>query len=581
MARLRFPLSRVGKEMMNDRRNKDFKYNRHRSQLCSLCLISLLFAVITTTDATAFAPVKKKTKRPKGERIVLVHADKLHYDMMKNPNANILNGNVEFTHGNIKLFCDSAYFYKATNSFEAFSHVKMIQGDTLSLTGDYLKYDGDAQMAQARKNIHLKHRGTLLVTDSLNYDKLYNLGYFFDGGKLHDGNNVLVSDWGEYSPQTREAVFNYHVKLTNNRFTLTSDTLHYNTLTKKTHIVGPSNIISNGNKIYTERGYYDTSKDYAELFDRSVVVNGKSTMTGDSMYYDKKNGKMHAYHNIVYNDKGNKNLLTGDYCEYDDTTGYAMATKNAVVRDYSSPDTLYMHADTFNIFTYNIRTDSVYRLIHGYHKARAFRTDVQSVCDSLKYDSKEKKMTMYGNPIVWNGNQQLLGEEIQVFMSDTTIDSVHVIRQTLLAQKLDSSYYNQVAGREMFAYFKDGKLSWSKVIGNVDVAYYPYDSDSTMIGLNRLQTSELRMYMKDRKMSHIWSAPANGTMYPLALAPEDQFFLSNFAWFDYIRPKNKDDIFVWKEKAEGTALHETARRQAPLQTLSEIAKKKLGKPAAK
>lgn len=166
-------------------------------------------------------------------------------------------------------------------------------------------------------------------------------------------------------------------------------------------------------------------------------------------------------------------------------------------------------------------------------------------------------------------------------MSDSSLDSVHVIRQTLLAQQLDSANFNQVAGREMFAYFKDGKLSWSKVVGNVDVAYYPYDSDSTMIGLNRMQTSELHMYMKDRKMNHIWSAPANGTMYPLKLAPEDQLFLKNFAWFDYIRPKNKDDIFVWKEKGEGKELRETVRRQAPLQTLSEIAKKKLGNATGK
>lgn len=563
--------------MKGDKVNINKKHLRHRSQSCSLCLVSLFVILVSTVSAMALTPVKKRAKRQKGERIVLVHADRLHYDIMKNPNANILNGNVEFLHGNIKLYCDSAYYYKASNSFEAFSHVKMVQGDTLSLTGDYLKYDGDAQIAQARKNVHLKHRGTLLFTDSLNYDKLYDLGYFFDGGKLYDGKNTLVSDWGEYSPQTREAVFNYHVKLTNERFTLTSDTLHYNTLTKITHIVGPSNINSDGNRIYTERGYYDTAKDYAELFDRSVVINGKSTMTGDSMYYDKKNGKMHAYNNIVYNDKGNKNLLTGDYCEYDDTTGYAMATKNAVVRDYSSPDTLFMHADTFKIFTYNIRTDSVYRLVHGYHKARAFRYDVQSVCDSLKYDSKNKKMTMYGNPIVWNNNQQLLGEEIQVFMCDSTIDSVHVIRQALLAQQLDSACYNQVAGREMYAYFNGGKLSWSKVLGNVDVAYFPYDSDSVMIGLNRMQTSELRMYMKDRKMNRIWSAPASGTMYPLKLAPQDQLFLKNFAWFDYIRPKNKDDIFEWKEKAAGTELHETVRRQAPLQTLSEIARKKIGK----
>lgn len=519
-------------------------------------------------------PAKKGGKRPKGGRIILVHADRLHYDMMRNPNANILNGNVQFTHGNMRLLCDSAYYYRATNSFEAFSNVRMTQGDTLSLTGEYVKYDGDAQIAEARRNVHLRHRKTLLITDSLNYDKLYGVGYFFDGGKLHDGDNTLVADWGEYTPKTREAIFNYHVRLANSRFTLTSDTLHYNTLTKIADILGPSNIQSDGNRIYTSRGTYDTQNDRAQLFDRSVVQNGRSTMTGDSMFYDKQKGLMHAYRNIVYNDKASHNLLTGDYCEYNDSTGYAMATRNAVARDYSSPDTLYMHADTFKIFTHNIRTDSVRREVHGYHKARAFRTDVQSVCDSLKYDSGEKKMYMYGNPIVWNKEQQLLGEEIQVFLNDSSVDSAHVIRQTLLAQKLDSAHYNQVAGREMFAYFRDGKLDWSKVVGNVEVAYFPYDSDSTMIGLNRMQTSELRMFMKDRRMSRIWSAPATGTMYPLALAPADELYLSNFAWFDYIRPKDKDDIFVWKEKAAGTELRETVRREAPLQTISDILRKK-------
>lgn len=540
--------------------------------------ISALFvaaSLFSWSDASALRPAHRKAHRPKGAPIVLVHADRLHFDAMTNPDANILNGHVHFRHGNINLTCDSAYYYKNTNSFEAFGNVHMTQGDTLSLTGEYIKYDGDAQIAQARKNVHLRHRATLLVTDSLNYDKLYGMGYFFDGGKLRDGGNTLVSDWGQYSPGSREAVFNYNVKLTNKKFTLTTDTLHYNTLSKVATIVGPSNILSDGNKIYTERGYYDTRRDYTRLFDRSVVQNGRSTMTGDTMYYDKKHGRMKAMGKIIYNDKANRNLLTGDYCEYSDTTGYAMATRNAVVRDYSSADTLYMHADTFKIFTYNIRTDSVYRIIHGYHKARAFRVDVQSVCDSLKYDSKDKKMTMYGNPIVWSNDQQLLGEEIQVFLNDSSIDSAHVIRQTLLVQRLDSASFNQVAGREMFAYFRDGELSWSKVKGNVEVAYYPYGSDSVMVGLNRMQTTELRMYMKDKKMNHIWSAPATGTMYPLKFATSADRYLENFAWFDYIRPKNKDDIFVWRDKTADKELRENERRQAPLQTLSEIARDKL------
>ena len=89
-----------------------------------------------------------------------------------------------------------------------------------------------------------------------------------------------------------------------------------------------------------------------------------------------------------------------------------MATKNAVTVDFSQKDSLFMHADTFKIYTFNINTDSVYRMIHAYNKVRAYRTDVQAVCDSLVYSSQDSCMTMYRDPIIWNEGQQLFGEKI-------------------------------------------------------------------------------------------------------------------------------------------------------------------------
>ena len=64
-----------------------------------------------------------------------------------------------------------------------------------------------------------------------------------------DEENVLTSDWGEYSPATKQSVFHYDVELVNPKFTLTSDTLAYNTATKIANIVGPSNIDGDGNHI--------------------------------------------------------------------------------------------------------------------------------------------------------------------------------------------------------------------------------------------------------------------------------------------------------------------------------------------
>lgn len=79
------------------------------------------------------------------------------------------------------MYCDSACFYEATNSFDAFGHVKMVQGDTLDLVGDMLLYNGLDQLARVRHNVVLTHRESKLYTDSLDYDRLYELGYFSKG----------------------------------------------------------------------------------------------------------------------------------------------------------------------------------------------------------------------------------------------------------------------------------------------------------------------------------------------------------------------------------------------------------------
>ena len=536
-----------------------------------LCLFGLsLLAQSSGRRGKTKGRQKTRTERREDpKRVYLVHADVLHYDQYVNPDAQILNGKVHFTHNGAKLFCDSAHFYEASNSFEAFGNVKMYQGDTLSLFSDYAYYDGNDEMAIARYNVVLKHRKSTLYTDSLNFDRLYNVGYFFEGGKLVDNTSTLTSDWGEYHTDTHQALFNYDVRLKNNKFFLTSDTLYYNTDTHLAHVTGPSNITSKTSRIYTEDGYYNTETEKSELYGRSVMKDEGKTMVGDSVYYDSKTGISEAFSNVVYIDSVNKNMMTGDYCYYDDEKGYAMATKKAVAIDYSQKDSLFMHADTFKIFTFNINTDSVYRKIHAYNKVRAYRVDVQAVCDSLVYNSLDSCMSMYKDPIVWNQNQQLLGEVINVYMKDSTINRAHVVGQALSVEQMsDSIHFNQCSSKEMFAFFENGEIRESRAKDNVLIVYYPVDdSDSTIIGLNYTETSEMRMFLENRKMKRIWMPKAEGVLYPLTQVPPDKYFLPTYAWFDYIRPLNKQDIFNWRGKKEGTELKEEKKRQAPKRVL--------------
>lgn len=552
--------------MINNKQHNINKNGHRISFILILCLFG--FCLVQAMQA----PKKKTKKRPEGERVYLLHADELRYDMFgRNPDAQIVKGKVSFMHQGGHLTCDSAYFYQGTNSVKAFGHVHYRQGDTLSLTCERAEYDGMMQMMHARRNVVLHHRRQTLKTDSLDFDRLYNMANFFDGGTLIDGKDRLVSDWGEYHTETREAKFVFNVKLRSGKDVVTTDTLYYDVPTSTAHMVGPSKIVSGSSVVHTADGYYDTKTDKAKLFGRSTLVDKDKSITGDSLYYV-KNGESTGYGNVVYVDKKNKNSLTCNYLRYNEKTGMGFATKRPVAIDYSQKDTLWMHSDTMRIYTYHINTDSVYRKVHAYPHVRAFRNDMQAICDSLVFNSKDSCMTMYKDPVIWNANRQMLGEEIRAYMADSTIRFAHVIGQALSIEQMpDSVHYNQITSSEMKSYFEKGEMKMTEAIGNVQTVYYmTNDKDSSLVGLNYLETDTMRMYLgAARKLDKIWTNKFTSTMYPITQVPPAKYKLPNFAWFEDLRPTDKNDIFVWRGKSSGTELKSIKRHEAPLQSLKK------------
>lgn len=549
--------------------NKQHNINKNGHRIFFILILCLFgFCLVQAMQA----PRKKHKKRPEGERVYLLHADELRYDMFgRTPDAQIVKGKVSFMHQGGHLTCDSAYFYQGTNSVKAFGHVHYRQGDTLSLTCERAEYDGMMQMMHARRNVVLHHRRQTLKTDSLDFDRLYNMANFFDGGTLIDGKDRLVSDWGEYHTETREAKFVFNVKLRSGKDVVTTDTLFYDVPTSTAHMVGPSKIVSGSSVVHTADGYYDTRTDKAKLFGRSTLVDKDKSITGDSLYYV-KNGESTGYGNVVYVDKKNKNSLTCNYLRYNEKTGMGFATKRPVAIDYSQKDTLWMHSDTMRIYTYHINTDSVYRKVHAYPHVRAFRNDMQAICDSLVFNSKDSCMTMYKDPVIWNANRQMLGEEIRAYMADSTIRFAHVIGQALSIEQMpDSVHYNQITSSEMKSYFEKGEMKMTEAIGNVQTVYYmTNDKDSSLVGLNYLETDTMRMYLgAARKLDKIWTNKFTSTMYPITQVPPAKYKLPNFAWFEGLRPTDKNNIFVWRGKSSGTELKSFKRHEAPLQSLKK------------
>lgn len=455
----------------------------------------------------------------------------------------ILIGNVKLYHDGAYLYCDSAYYDDVSNTFEAFSNVRMEQGDTLFLYGNYMHYDGNTQLAIVRENVRMENvnDSATLFTDSLNYDRLANIGYYFDGGMLVDPQNELVSYWGQYEPHLHMALFTDSVELTNPKFKLYSDTLHYDTEKRIALISSPTRIVSDSGTIYTSNGWYNTATEESLLLDQSTIVNhtGDRILKGDSILYHRGEGYGEVFGNMFLQDTLKKVILQGQYGLYNEKTEYAMATDSAFCIEYSQGDSLYMHADTLKMIP-----DSIFKEIKAYYGVRFYRSDLQGVCDSLQFNSRDSILHMYKNPVLWNEKNQVYGETINVYMNDSTVDYIHVMGYSFSVQDVDSIHYNQMKGRSMKAYVENGTMRRVLVEGNAESVFYPQEDDGNMVGLNWLESSYMDIYLLEGKLEKIkaWPAPV-GKMTPMFLIKPDQLRLSDFYWYDYLRPLNKDDIF--------------------------------------
>ena len=489
---------------------------------------------------TDTVPVKKT-------KIYLEHTNTLSFDKDIMPDAQILNGDVCFRHDSSYMYCDSAYFFEQANSLEAFSNVRMEQGDTLFVYGDYLFYDGNTQIAYLRENVRMENGEVTLFTDSLNYERIPNIGYYFEGGMIVDSLNQLTSFYGQYSPDTKLAVFNDSVQLENPDFTLYSDTLNYDTESKIATILGPSVIVSDSGTIHTSRGWYDTQNNTSLLLDRSQVESGEKILIGDSIFYNRDSGMGEVYGNMLLIDTAQHVTLEGNYGYYNEQTGYAFATDSARFLEYSQGDTLFLHADTLQMMT----VDSAYREIKAYYGVRFYRTDMQGVCDSMQFNTRDSVLYMYTEPVIWNEQYQLYGDTIAIYMNDSTIEYAHVIQFAFAAQHVDSTYYNQLKGNDLKAYFENQELRRIDVNGNAELNYYPLENDGSKVGMNNAKGASLSIWVKNNKLDRLGIyTGVTGTLTPIPDLKPDQKTLKDFYWFDYLRPKDKDDIYqVVKRKA--------------------------------
>ena len=525
----------------NSKKHKNKQKISFTGIFCLFFISSMAVGVVQNSHQNT---VQNSPKKP--TKVTLEYADTLSFNKKQNADVHVAHGNVVFRHDSAYLYCDSSYLYNQSNMLEAFSNVRIEQGDSIFIYGDYLIYEGNNNLAKMRNNVRMENGDVTLFTDSLNYDRNINVGYYFKGGMLVDSINELTSINGQYSPETKLAHFRNNVKLINPQFVLTSDTLKYSTESKIATILGPSVIESDSGTVYSSLGWYNTVTDQSMLYKRSLVFNKERTqsITADSLSYNRATGFCEAFGDMLLNDTLKKAILTGNYGYMNQQDGFAFATDSAQFIEYSQGDSLFLHADT--LFMYTIENE---RELKAYYGVRIFRNDMQGVCDSLQFNTVDSILRMYREPILWNTNYQMTGDTILMHFNDSTIDKAHIYNYAFATEQVDTTYYNQLKGNDMKVYFDSGEIRLIDVSGNAETIFFPSEDDGSFIGMNRTESSYFSIRVKDRKPERmvLWPLPKGSTL-PLPDLTAETKFLKGFIDFQYIRPLNKYDIFVKKKR---------------------------------
>jgi len=477
-------------------------------------------------------------------QLEIMNAEITAYDVKIGKDARKLIGDVQVKHEDVLMFCDSAYIYTASNSVDAFSNVKIIQGDTLTLTGDLVKYDGITKLVRVRNNVKLVNNEIILLTDSLNYNRASEIASYTGGGILTQEESRLTSERGRFFLNTEIFYFMDSVVITNPEYTIYTDSLRYDTQTEISYFSGPTDIINEERYIYCENGWYDTPHEIYFVTDSAYLEEEGRTLRGDTLYYEANKGFGRANSNVELIDTAQNMTLKGNYGLYYTEEDIVMITDSALMIQVDGPDTMYVHADTLRSLKNPEHEES--RILKAYYKVKIFRPDIQVMCDSLVYVEADSVFNFFGEPVLWSDENQLTAEEISVVMANQQLHRMYLTGVAFVASQKDSVKFDQMRGKEMTGYFSNNKLARILVTGNGQTIYYALDQD-VIIGANKTACSDLTIYLTDNKISRVnYMTQPEGTYYPLDLFPSEETQLSDFKWVEEWRPLTWKDVYIWK-----------------------------------
>ena len=495
-------------------------------------LLMLLFPFIVTGQ--------KKEK-------IRYEADELKFQRVDKEPIRKLKNNVIFRQGDTEVRCDSANFYNRRNMLEAFGNVKIINSDSSTIISEILIYDGNNKIAKLRGNVIYVKGNEEIKTNKLDYYIDTKKGLYFEGGELKDETNNLESRNGVFFGNKKISTFSKEVVFIGEDYIMYSDSMTYNTETKEAITYGFSEIISDDSVIIKSLGSSFNEMNSNTKLSSSRIETNEYILEADEIDYNENKMIYEAYNNIRLKIKDSDYYIFGNSGIYDSNKKITKIYDEPLLKKHIEKDTFYLSSDT--ILAYG--DENSISVIKAFNNVKFYRNEFIGKSDSIKFDLEDSTITMFNDPIVWSGKNQITSDTISFILTNNNIEEMNLVKNSFIISEDTLKNFNQIKGREMKALFDEmNNIQSISVKGNGETIYYALDENSeNMIGLNYIICSDLILNFNKNEISNIiFYKDPQAKLIPPHEISEDDKFIESFSWREDEKPTLQDVVFYLRKK---------------------------------
>ncbi len=512
-----------------------------------------------------------------------VFTDTLYYS--KQTDIADLIGDVALEQGSKQLWT-THLTYHLTDRYGAYSNGGTLVDGSLQVTSRRGRYFARSEEIFFRDSVVVLHPRFTLAADSMKYLSSASTVVFTGPTNIYMEGSEIYCESGYYNLITEIAEFNRNAQYGGKDKKATADTIRYHSGTGEVEMYGQVYVEEKGKRIegdslrYLERTgetwiygqparyadstrtiispeiFYNESTNQVSTRGPGVIQDGDVFLRADHTEFDQVTGVGMATGHVLWSDTAQHLGVMADTVSYKKEDDYVLAygATRPVFYSVIEGDTLYIGADTLNLWRI-IDTVAVYgevdtlyttdtlRMMRAYRDVRLFKSDMQGRADSLSFHGRDSTFTFYGLPVLWSDTTQFSADTITMRLKNSRISDITLIRRSIIISELMGTYYDQIKGREIIAYFDSNAIRDMYVTGNAESIYYTRDDAGAFIGVNQTICSKMYFTFEDRRIRLLkYFGENSSSMMPMGGTTHSTLRLEGFLWRPDERPHHVADL---------------------------------------